>query len=161
MYEQQIKLKLGSPSSWFAKRRISPALSSHARLIKLLLNSWWLVLVFRPGKSIVLPTMHCKWGCKLNVDWSCFLLADRCQSSAAPKFFFSLIFISWVIIEIQNSPHRRLEIDGWFWTGRFWPILFNLPHTSWRQPLLVKHLYVTRTWNSGVKLRNQSNCWPH
>ena len=73
MYEQLIKLKPDKSWSRFAKRRIGPVVGLRARLVSLLLNSWSLAFVFRSGKSIVLPTMRCKWHLKLDAGWTRFV----------------------------------------------------------------------------------------
>ena len=59
--------------------------------------------------------------------------------------FFSAIFISSIIMEIRNAPHRRLEINGGLWTGRTWTNPISSPHTSWKFPLQAKCLRVSRT----------------
>ena len=59
--------------------------------------------------------MQCKWPHELDADRPRFFSAVRRQSSAALNFvvvfdFFSAIFISWIIKDIRNAPHRGLEI---------------------------------------------------
>ena len=73
--------------------------------------------------------------------------------------FFSAILLSWIIIEIPNAPHKRLEINGGLWTRQSWTVPINSPHTSWTQPLLAKYLRVTKPCDSGVNLRNRYDCW--
>ena len=112
MNEQQIKLKLKSPSSRFAKLRISPALGSHARLVNLLLNSSTLAFLFRSGKSVILPTMHLQMTPNFR-----FWLAALCRLLAVGRLlhwnfgwfwcFLHLIFVSWINMEIQT--HKRIR----------------------------------------------------
>ena len=64
IFDQQIKLKQDSPKSRFAKWWISPALTLHAQLLQLLLNSSSFVFGFRSGKSVLLPTMHLQMSLK-------------------------------------------------------------------------------------------------
>ena len=61
------------------------------------------------------PTMHYKLPHKLDADWPRCLSAARRRSSAALTVLLILtfsprFFISWIIKNIRNAPHRRLEI---------------------------------------------------
>ena len=112
MYEEWITLKPDSPKSHLAKRQISPALSSHARLVNLLLNSSTLAFLFRSGKSVILPTMHLQMTPNFR-----FWLAALCRLLAVGRLlhwnfgwfwcFLHLIFVSWINMEIQT--HKRIR----------------------------------------------------
>ena len=54
--------------SWFAKESISHVLFPHAQVDKSLTNSYWFVLIFGLGKSLVLPTTQRAWRQKLGAD---------------------------------------------------------------------------------------------
>ena len=93
-----------------------------------------------------------------------FLSAVPRRSSAALKYFvdfdfFSAIFISWIIKDIRNAPHRRLEIkrslNRAVLTHPDQLATHILETTTTGEDLRVTRL----TCNSGVNFKNQSHCW--
>ena len=59
--------------------------------------------------------MHCKWPHELDADWLRFFVGCSpsvvcCTKSFVDFYFFSMVLISWIIKDIGNTPHRRLEI---------------------------------------------------
>ena len=52
------------------KSPLSPALLPNARITTSPRNSYWLVFMFRAGKSFVLLTMQRAWHRKLETDWT-------------------------------------------------------------------------------------------
>ena len=87
------------------------------------------------------------------------LLSVVCWTESFVDFdFFSAIFISLIIKDIRNAPHRRLEIkevseqDGFEHPDQ---LATHIMETS-----TAGGDRVTRpTCNSGVSFRNQYNCW--
>ena len=98
MYEDQITLIPFSPLSRLTKQSVSPALGSHARLVKLLLNCYSLVFVL----SALQKTSKTRyWLAAL-----CRMLAVVCCIEVVGDFdFFSAIF--HFLDENKKSRHIR------------------------------------------------------
>ena len=71
--------------------------------------------------------------------------------------FFSAIFISWIIKDIQKAPHRRLEeVSEQCGSDPLDQLATHFLKTT----TTGERLRVTRlTCNSGVNFRNRYDCW--
>ena len=82
-----------------------------------------------------------------------------CTESFVDFDFFSAIFISWIIKDIRNAPHRRSAIKEVSEQGGSDPPR-STRHTHLENYHHWRRLHVTRlTCNIGINFRNRCDCW--
>ena len=83
-----------------------------------------------------------------------------CTETFVDFVFSSAIFISWIIKDIRNAAHRRLEIKEVFERGDSEPPR-STRHTHILKIITTgKDLRVSRlTCNGGASFRNRYDCW--